>query len=318
MRFLVLLLIIVVGCGKSNPCDVFVIQYSKDKILFNTLQNIKDSDGFSYQAMDDKDNSLDCIKIIPYQNDTFLGVYHTLNPSKQFDVHLSISTNILEWKFQCTIGVNASQPTILIYNQKIYVLWEQEPENHLQLNIYENLYSLLNNTPLHRISLPRKLSSFAEGTPNFYSINDTLISIGFHYYKNGVVDRIAMGELKNLIEWNELDDKAVNESFMNYCIFGNIGDRDFLNFNNKSYLILEAQKAKNDFSTWRIFLYDIDQNISIPLNIKTHFGSKAFSNPTVTIAQLNGKKTLIASYFIPHEGAEENEDGSLIFYKYLE
>lgn len=319
LRLIILLMILITsGCSKKPSCDVFVIQYSKDKSLFNAIQNITDADGFVYQSKDDKQNTLDCIKIIPYQNDTFLGVYHSLNEAKEFEVHLSISTNLIDWKYQATLGVNASQPTIQIFNEKIYVLWEQEPNNHLLLNVYENLSSIVEKSSQKSISLSRKLSNYAEGTPNFYSITDTLISIGFHYYKDGDVDRIALGELLNFNEWNVNDDKKVNESFLSYCINGNIGDRDFITFNKKSYIILEAQKIKNDFSSWRIFLYDIEQSISIPIDIKTHFGSKAFANPTVTIAQFKGKKTLIVSFFIPHEGAEENENGSLIYYKYLE
>jgi len=61
---------------------------------------------------------------------------------------------------------------------------------------------------------------------------------------------------------------------------GNIGDRDgFTNFLGYNFGLFEGQYTANDWSSWRVFLYDYQTGNADTTVIHTDGGSTAFANP---------------------------------------
>jgi parallel beta-helix repeat protein len=107
-----------------------------------------------------------------------------------------------------------------------------------------------------------------------------------------------------------------NEKLVSMGVQGNIGDRDHVQILGRNYTLQEAQLRKDDWSSWRIFLYDHSKSNFTMLNIKTHKGSVSFSNPTCTMLRSpNNESCFVTTYFIHTNGSANGEAGQLIFYK---
>jgi hypothetical protein len=168
------------------------------------------------------------------------------------------------------------------------------------------------------------LSKCAEGTPNVYGadlrpdIDHSTIDVGFHYFRNCDVDRQARGALQNFSSWSAHVDGGLNAALETFHPGGNIGDRDFFPLLGGSYNIHEVQFTKGDFGSWRVYLYDWLTGVASPLAIRTHRGSTAFANPTVTsLVSPSGRPALLVTLFIPSQGAAPAEGGELVYYREL-
>src|SRR5205814_1516095 len=73
---------------------------------------------------------------------------------------------------------------------------------------------------------PLTLSPTAEGTPSIVSADDSRIVLGFHYYREEIVDREAEGVLTDFTTWRAAPAPALDAEFAPFGIAGNIGDRD--------------------------------------------------------------------------------------------
>lgn len=316
---------LIASCKKQTCmeeiCDTVYLPNSlidslQDSII-HLIEDVSTSDYYVYNAKDNYENTMECAKIIAYQNDTFIAVYHTVK-NNIFSVKVAISTNLQSWYFKKTLATNASQPTIYkIENNSFYLAWEQEPSNHILLSYYNNLSDLIHNLPYLQKELTHTLSSKAEGTPNIYSVSDSSIKIGFHYYCKGDVDREATGILQNLQSWSTQKEPCLDRSLSNYSINGNIGDRDNLNLFGHDFLAIEAQGKKGDFGTWKCYLYSPETNVSKWIPFKTHKGSSNFANPTISILTLHQRTLVLVTAYIHRDRAMPNEQGCLLFYKFL-
>lgn len=106
-------------------------------------------------------------------------------------------------------------------------------------------------------------------------------------------------------------------AILQYGVQGNIGDRDNFTFLDNKFLIIEGQSRKNDFGTWKCYLYHNASGMTIPLHHLTHHNSSSFANPTVSILEYQGHQIVFASLFLPSETAGIQEAGELIYYKIL-
>jgi hypothetical protein len=291
--------------------------------LVALIGNVRQADGHRYSSRDHLGNTMDCVKIIKRTgSEQFIGVYHTyINNVPR--VNLAISNDLLNWTWLRELAYFGSQPTIAVPSdqpQGYIVVWEQEPNNHLQFAFYSTWSDLQNGTFQRNFSAPRLLSRCAEGTPNIYgqpTLNN--IDVSFHFYDNCIVDRQARGSLRNFNFWTQVrKQQTIDNAILHYGVQGNIGDRDALSdFNSFAFTIIEGQFKKQDFGTWRTFIFDPQTNNADQVPVVTDGGSQAFANPTMTLTTWKGQSILIVTLFVPSEQSAPGEAGELIYYHKL-
>lgn len=301
-------------CTKEKSAEAGVDTIAR--LFINQFCKLDSTSLHRYDAKDNLGNQLDGLKVIKY-DDVFVGVYHTYR-NGYFSVNVATSVNLLDWTFKVSIAKQASQPYIYqSENKELYVVWEQEPNNHLRIALFQNLDSLISGQASKTKSIPRKLSTFAEGTPSISGVVGDKVFLNFHYFFKGKRDLNARGVLKDFNMWQCEADKCLDHSIGNFGIMGNIGDRDYIKFLGHDFIIIEGQRIFNDFGTWQCYLYHEATGLAWHIPFQSHFGSSNFANPTISVLNLNGKDVLFLSLFIPSERAVLNEGGEFIGYFYL-
>jgi len=292
------------------------------------LGNVVGSTAHRYAVTDSAGNTMDTVKIITNPAGGYLGVYHTGNR-----VQLATSTDLVNWVFRRTLDPQASQPTIFALPNGGF-LTAAEFNNLagsgglLRFRHYANLSALLAGTVNRERTIPRSLSACNEGTPNIYSVSLTpdidhsIIDVGFHYQRNCDLDRQARGRLTNFTTWTAAADIGADgrltaaAAAQGRAVNGNIGDRDTAMFDNTRYTLHEVQYAKGDFGSWRLYLDNWQTGTATYLPVTTQGGSTAFANPTFTaITSPAGKPAVVATVFVPSEGAAPGEAGQLVYYR---
>jgi Bacterial Ig domain len=300
--------------------------------LVALLQDVEAADGHRYGTTDDQGVGMDTAKIIPGPPGVdYLAVYHHL-VGGVFDVRLATSTDLLTWDYVATLEHDASQPTIAQHaGGGVLVAYEKSGSgaacggsgSGLAFQHYPNVDALLAGAEDRSVAVHRTLSSCNEGTPNIYAatlhpdLDDSIIDVGFHYFKGCDVDRQAIGTLTNFSSWRTQADANLNTLFTGLgTIGGNVGDRDALLYQGRPYSLVEAQSTKDDFGTWRPYLFDRTANSLTRLQIDTHAGSTSFGNPTYTELRLpGGDRGFVSTQFVFSEGARGGEAGSLFYYR---
>jgi hypothetical protein len=258
------------------------------ELLKSYILNVKTSDGHIYDAKDDKGHNMDCLKIIanPAVPGEYIGVSHMMVDGK-FTAYLATSTDLLHWKWIRQLAGSesgpASQPTIKATPDGGFVLaWEQEPKNFIRLVYHKSWDDVKNGVITKTFDAPHTLSTCAEGTPNLYAADKDNVSVGFHYWSNCDVDRQAKATC-NWSTWESNTESDYDKALLVYGPKGNIGDRDgYMTIDGFNFGIIEAQGQKNDFGTWKSYIYDYQTKKADLLNIVTHGGSQSFANPTFT------------------------------------
>lgn len=299
--------------------------------LVTMLQDVSTADGHRYNAVDDQNVGLDTLKIIPNPQGGYLGVYHHLLNSI-FEVRLATSRDLLTWHYVTTLQTAASQPTIVsLSDGGFVVVFEKEAQglycfgfgSCLGFRHYTNVQALLAGTSDHFLVVHRTLSLCQEGTPNIYAatlhpdITHSIINVGFHYQSGCNVDRQALGTLTNFASWKTQADTGVNTLFRNLgTVHGNVGDRDSFSYQSYSYSLIEARSIKNDYGSWRPYLFDRTLNTLTQLVLQTNGGSTSFGNPTYSQMRLpSGQIGFVSTEFIFSQGAKAGEGGELIYFK---
>jgi hypothetical protein len=309
----------------SILADQSVIANSSDAIreeLRAMVENVTDADAFIYNARDSDGRVMDTAKIIEDPEGGYLAIYHS-HIIGSFRVSIATSTDLLNWTFEQELGSDASQPYLVaLLDGGFVAAWEQEPSNHLAFRYFSDRADLMEGVVSRSFDAPQTLSDCAEGTPNIYSvellpdIDHSIIDIGAHYYSNCDQDLQQRGTLTNFESWEAQAENALDDAVMEWGIEGSIGDRDTVVYKEYPFLVIEGQFVQGDFSTWRPFLYDYQSGETEQLNIVTHGGSTAFTNPTITnLRSPDGENALVVTLFVPSEGAAPGESGALIYYK---
>jgi Bacterial Ig domain len=301
--------------------------------LVALLQDVRAADGYRYGTTDDQGVGMDTAKIVPGPPGAgYLAVYHHLIGGV-FNVRLATSTDLLHWRHVATLENDASQPTIAeLSGGGFLVAYEKTGRGAacggsgscLAFQHYPDLDALLAGTEARSVAVTRTLSSCNEGTPNIYAatlhpdLDHSIINVGFHYFRSCDVDRQAIGTLTNFSNWKTQVDTNLNSRFTNLgTIGGNVGDRDAFLYQGRPYSLVEAQNTKNNFATWRPYLFDRTANTLTRLTLTTDKGtSTSFGNPTYTELKLpGGKWGFVATQFIFSEGAAPGEAGPLFYYR---
>ena len=294
------------------------------------LGDVVGSTGHRYGVRDSDGNTMDTAKIIANPSGGYLAIYH-----RGDEVKLASSADLLTWKLIRTLDPQATQPTIhLLQDGGVLTAVEYNDQvgsgGRLRLRHYPGLDALLAGTFDRERTLARTLSPCNEGTPTVVAaslspdIDHSTIGIDFHYHRNCDIDRQARGTLTDFSLWNAETETAADHALttaaaiQGHAVKGNIGDRDTFAHGGTRYALHEIQYTKNDFGSWRLYLRDLETGIAEYLPIVTHGGSSAFANPTVTVlTSPAGRPAIVATVFIPSEGAADGEGGELIYYREL-
>jgi hypothetical protein len=291
------------------------------------LEQVTKADGYRYTTRDHLGRSMDTLKILRRGAKGYLGVYHTFSRGR-FSVHVATSRNLVAWRHRATLAGNASQPTVARGPGRGYlVAYEKDSgcrggNNCLAFKRYDSarqLFSARHRGRERRIE--RTFSKCAEGTPNFYRVTSRSFEIGFHYFQDCRVDRQARGTYTLATStWRPRTLPSTDGRLLAAGADpgGNIGDRDavFYGPGRADRGIYEAMTGPRSagFGVWRCFAEEA--GVITQLRVRTHGGSTACANPTVTNATLpDGRVGLIVTYFIPVEGAARNEAGTLVFWR---
>jgi hypothetical protein len=286
------------------------------------IEDIAAADGYVYDPHDNVGvNSIAGIKIIQAPDGQFVGVYgHWEEDARQFRTYVGTSDDLLTWTRRAELGRNASQPTIAAASDAGYVVgWEQEPPNHLLFAYYPTLDDLFADRPAKEYEPPTQLSpNCAEGTPSFYSASSTFLDVGFHYFRDCERDVQARGTT-DWRTWSSMPQPELDAAIERQGVNGGHGDRDgpFV-FRGYEFMLFEGMRDPPRWETFRIFLYDRLIGSARQLDMNTHGGSRAFTNPTINQVTLDGRQAVVVSMFIPTEAGAAGEVGGVIYYRFLD
>jgi hypothetical protein len=325
---------VLAGCSKDSRDAASKAVKTKESAasieLIRIIENVTDAAGYRYRTADSEGHSMDTAKIITDPGGGYMAVYHTYN-GDTFQTHLATSTDLIQWSYQQTYGDHTHQPYLTSLSNGGFVLLNETDNNQynwMMVRYYDSRDHLLNNQADRTFDIPHTLVPpwlWAEGTPNIYSvtlnpdIEHSTIDIGFHYWKLGDVDRQARGTLTNFKTWSSRTEDEIDKALLDFGLRGNIGDRDHIVFRGESFNLIEGQYTKNDFGSWRPFLWDRGAGTARQLIIHTHNGSLSFANPSVTRVPSpdGGGEVIVVSFFMPGENSEPGESGQLIYYQKL-
>jgi hypothetical protein len=295
------------------------------------IPDVTTAAGYRYRLHDSDGASMDTLKVIAAPDGGYLGVYHAL-ASGRFTVKLARSSDLLTWRHAADLDADASQPTIAALSDGGFLLADEGSRNArteagtwLRLRHYPNLSALLAARPDRSFEPPHSMvptDRGAEGTPSIDEVtlspdlDHSLIRIGFHYFKDARVDRQASGVLTDFARWSAVADERADGQLMAAGGSGKIGDRDSIDLAGASIELVEAQLRNGDSSSWRTFLREASTGRVQRLEVRTHGGSAAFANPTLSLLSgPDGGRVLVVTLFLPHSGAASGEAGELIYFK---
>jgi len=280
------------------------------------IERVTQAAARQYRTYDDVGHTMDGLKIIANPNaGGFIGVYQTYREGT-FDAHLATSADLLHWTWRAVLDQSAAQPAIKAADAGFVVVTETDGDNHLRFYYYDSWQALLNASPSKTYDAPRTLSSCAEGTPNIYAGDSTRVEVGFHYWSQCDVGRQARG-VTDWSSWSAAPEPALDNAIVAYGMAG-VGDRDGpLTFRGYQFAVIEGEGVRNQWNSWRVFLYDYQTQTADLLNIRTDAGSISFGNPTIEHVQIGGRQALVMTLFVFLDGSLANENGSLVYYRTL-
>jgi hypothetical protein len=303
-----------------------------ERVLIDALTDVRAATGVRYGLRDDRGVSMDTLKVVGHPDGGYLGVYHSrARGGRSFTVHLARSADLLTWTRHADLDRDASQPMLTALPGGAFLLVVEAGgagrPAWLRVHHYPDARDLLAARPDRTFDAPHTLvppDRFAEGTPHVEAATGTgdldgsVIDIGFHYHRDGVVDRQGRGRLTGFRQWRAAADPAADAAIERWDVHGNIGGRDTAGWNGARITLVEGQLRRGDWGSWRVFRYDRATGVATPLPIRTHGGSTAFANPTVTVLPApSGRTALLATMFVVGEGAASGEAGPLLYFREL-
>jgi hypothetical protein len=315
---LTLAVVLVVGCSPSPaPPDRSAVKAE----LRGLIEDIPGSTAYRYQLKDDRGYDMGPTKVIwSPEAGAFAGIYFTWEEGPGgFVVHLATSTDLFSWDERTAYSVGASQPTIARTPTGRYVVaWEQEPDPiHLVMLEFPTWEALLGKLGTPRVMQPQvTMPACGEGTPDITSATDTRVDVTFHYHAGCERDREANG-WTDWTDWHSSADPELDAALEAAGVVGHIGDRDSFTYRGYPFMLIEGETVPGDWASWRLYLYDPATRKAEQLDIRTHGGSRSFSNPGVEIVTIDGRQSLLLTMFLFSEGAAPGEAGGLLYYREL-
>jgi hypothetical protein len=304
--------------------------------LVSIVQGVTLATRVQYNARDTAGHALDTMKIIERGGGGYISAFHSSDGAGSFSVRFASSTNLLTWSSGLGSVADASQATLARRpNGSFLAVYEKrsaDGRSHLQFGQYGDASALLAGNASSAFSASRSLSTWNEGTPSLRDVSDVSATIGFHYLATDVspaVDRNARGRLDGFPgsapTWGAITvDAPVNTAIKTLePTVHHIGDRDEIVFRGYGFRLVEAQTRRDDWSSWRVYLYDETAagrgdtlHAMTKLNVRTHGLSSSFGNPTATVVtDPGGRRAVVMTLFLFSEGAAAGEAGELIYYR---
>jgi hypothetical protein len=291
------------------------------------IERVDRADGVRYDVKDDRGHNLEGLAVVATGargDRRYVGVSHHARGGT-LDVQVTTSRDLLTWRAGRTLQRDASQATIRRLGDGSYlVAWERHaPRNHVALRHYPGLDALLRATPDARFDAPLTLAPTAEGTPDIRAVDlrdgpgDSTIELGLHVYADGDVDREALATLEDFTRWSARRRTGLDADLDALGLRGNHGDRDTFAVDGRSYEVLEAQRRKGDWASWRTYLRDGATGALAPLRMRFRFGQSSYGNPTASVLPgPDGGTVLFTSAFLFTEAAPRGA-GAVIAYTRL-
>ena len=345
-RASLLLAVLAVSLALSPPALAADPSATARTALIGLLNTVPPAPQSSFATLDNTGMPVGTIKIITNPAGAgYIGVYHVNDASGTFYVRVGTSIDLTHWTYAATLASNASQPTIAATSNGgfLVALEKYTPSflgltaasSNVEFRFYASYSNLLAAHAAQTFDAGRSLASSFEGTPSIRSVavgppspgllglfpgapmSNSTIQVGFHYLNSSNLDRQATGTLTNFSGWSEQANPALDAAFGS-TFKGNVGGRDYLSFEGYPFTVVEAQSTRNDFGSWRVYLYDETAGLLTKLAPVTPGGSLSFGNPKVTLlTDPSGRQALLTSLFVfgIHNGP--GEAGPLIYYNEL-
>ncbi len=314
---LIVVALVVGGCAQRPPASPSTVAEARAE-LRSLIEDVTQSTEHRYRLVDDRGRWMDGAKVIWVpEAASFAAVYHAWDDAAlEFDVHLATSPDLLAWSSRAVYAAKGSQPTIGSMDGGGYVLaWEQEPDPiHNVIESFASWEDLLANRPARHFDVPITMQACGEGTPDITAASPARVDLTFHYHAGCERDLEAQGST-DWTSWTSTTRRDVDSALIDAGVEGHIGDRDSFTFRGYDLTLIEGQVRPDDWSAWRIFLYDAGSGGAEELTIRTHAGSVSVANPTIESIQIAGHEALLVTVYLFSEGARGEEDGPLLYYR---
>ncbi|MGW6024575.1 hypothetical protein [Streptomyces sp. NPDC055099] len=282
-------------------------------------EDVTAADGHRYDTRDHTGRTMDAAQITQAPDGTYLAVYHTLLDDGRFHAAVATSTDLRHWHRRHDFGPGTHQASLASDGRGGYVLaYEKDPKNHIAVRGYGDRAALLDGRAARAFDAPRTLSRCAEGTPDVTAVHGDTIELTGHYRADCDTDRQLRATLTGFRHWHATPDRRLDRALQTWGNGGNLGDRAAVQLDGRGVLLVEGQRWRGDFGSWRTYAYDPASGRADRLALSTHGKSRAFANPSATLLRdPRGRPALLVSLFIPAQGAAPGEAGQLVYWRKL-
>ena len=291
----------------------------------------------SFDARDDRGDSMSALDPIPAPDQGYLGVYHSAfrpphGPLAVFRISLARSSDLIHWtRVRILDGSGASMPTLrTIPGSSGYLLAYEKAlrgGNVVRVRYYASAAALLAGRFSAQRDLPRVFSPYNNGTPTVLwvrwngGLSRSVIGLGFHYETapSGArgPDREAIGTLRGFRTWSAWTEAEVDSAIDRRGLRGSHGDWRQFYFGRSRWRLYEAQTVFNDFGTWRVLLENPASRRTYPVSLTMGGArvSSSFANPIARVepAPAGGGRVLVITMFLFE--ARGAEPGELVYYQ---
>lgn len=280
-----------------------------------------------YSLHDNAGRSLDGLQIQQENSNELVGIYHTLIGPDKFCLRLAtarVSQGLRSWIHTTDVDCDyASQGEIKrLPDGKYLMAYEKNPTGRrpfIRFRFYNSYQALISNQVARQFDAPFTPGANADGTPNFRWIrydgnpDSMTVEIGFHYNRSSDGrDVNAIGFLRGFQSFDSYPHNPLNDRL--YQVAGwHLGDRTFFQYGGRNYTLVEAMTAKNDWNSWRLFLYDESSGHLEPIQFATPKNSPSHGNPSLQVVKIDEAYHLIGTTFI----FESSEGGAHLYSKRL-
>lgn len=305
---------------------VWTNEWKENRSLDQLLKETRVGSNSFYSLRDHAGRSLDALEIEQEDANRLVGLYHTLIGPDKFCLRVATAQTlaIKTWQHVNDIDCDyASQGELKrLPDGKYLMAYEKNPTGrrpYIRFRFYDSYQALLANQYSRQFDAPMTAGANADGTPNFrwirYSGNpDTMtVEIGFHYNRSSDSRDInAIGFMRGFQSFDSYTHTALNDRLSMYAGW-HLGDRTFIQYQGRNYTLVEAMTVKNDWNSWRLFLYDEGSGHIEPISFATPLNSPSHGNPSLRFIQIGEVLHLVGTNFI----FETAEGGAHLFMKPL-
>ena len=311
--------VVLAACAPAPVAGPVSVESARAE-LRDLITDVTAATAYRYRLTDDLGRWMDTAKVIWIpEAQRFAAVYHTWTEAdRTFHVELATSRDLMDWTWEVRLADRASQPTIAAASDGGYVVaWEQEPDPiHNVIASFATWNDLRAGAVARRFDVPITMPACGEGTPSIDAASSKRVDLGFHYHGGCERDREATGTT-DWTDWRSAARPERDEALTDLGVAGHVGDRDTISFHGHELMLIEGQRVLDDPSSWRTFLYDDETRSAEELHFRTHAGSVAVSNPTIERIEIAGRQAILVTLYVLSEGAHREEDGPLLFYRWL-